>query len=229
MRCLDAVNRPIRYSNRRSHGLDGEVRKAEKRLVLTDFVAISPFDDVFCITPKRYPDDRGYLSETYRKDILLSQGIDIAFVQDNQSLSRHAGTIRGLHFQRPPHAQAKLVRCLSGAILDVVVDLRRGSPHFGAHASVKIDAESGAQLFVPVGFAHGFCTLTPDCLVHYKMSRHYVPDAEGGILWNDPALAIDWPVDASSARLSPKDEILPTLAKLQSPFVFSDSVKEELP
>ena len=170
------------------------------------------------LVPKRFGDDRGWFSETYSVRTFARLGIDIAFVQDNHSLSRPVGTLRGLHFQTPPHAQAKLVRCVRGRILDVAVDLRRSSPTFGRHVSAELSVANGEQLFIPVGFAHGFVTFEPDTEVIYKVTDFYAPDCDGGIRWNDPAIGIDWPLPASGPVLSPKDEKLPFLKDFESPF-----------
>ncbi|MGL4975872.1 MAG: dTDP-4-dehydrorhamnose 3,5-epimerase, partial [Bosea sp. (in: a-proteobacteria)] len=140
--------------------------------------------------------------------------IDVAFTQDNEAFSSERGTVRGLHFQHAQHAQAKLMRCVVGAIFDVAVDLRVSSPHFGKAVSATLTAEAGEQLFIPEGFAHGYCTLTSDTLVAYKVSGTYQPQAEGGLLWNDPALAIDWPVTATEAILKERDRSWPRLAEL---------------
>lgn len=164
---------------------------------------------VWLITPKRHEDRRGSFTETYSSRALAELGIDCVFVQDNQSHSRAAGTLRGLHFQRPPKAQGKLVRVLRGRILDVCVDLRRSSPHFGGHVAAELSAREGNQIFVPAGFAHGFCTLEPDTEIAYKVDEHYAPDHDDGIAWNDPALAIDWPVTEADIVISPKDAGLP--------------------
>ena len=164
---------------------------------------------VWLITPIRHDDQRGSFTETYSRRAFAELGIDCAFVQDNQSLSRLPGTVRGLHFQRPPMAQGKLVRVLRGSILDVCVDLRKSSPSFGRHVTAELSAEEGNQIFVPAGFAHGFCTREPETEVSYKVDAFYAPDQEDGILWNDPALAIDWPVTASDVAISPKDAALP--------------------
>lgn len=170
--------------------------------------------DVKIVRTKRFSDGRGYFCETFRRLAFAEKGILHDFVQDNQSGSERIGTVRGLHFQRPPFAQAKLIRVLSGAILDVVVDLRRSSPTFGKHVSAKLDSEGDEQLFVPKGFAHGFCTLQPRTVVFYKVDQVYSPDHEGGLYWADPDLAIDWPVTASEAQVSPKDRTLPTFEQL---------------
>lgn len=164
---------------------------------------------VWLITPKRHEDQRGSFTETYSSRAFAELGIDCVFVQDNQSHSRAAGTLRGLHFQRPPKAQGKLVRVLRGRILDVCVDLRRSSPSFGRHVAAELSARDGNQIYVPAGFAHGFCTLEPDTEIAYKVDEHYAPDHDDGIAWNDPTLAIDWPVSSSDIVISPKDAALP--------------------
>jgi dTDP-4-dehydrorhamnose 3,5-epimerase len=170
--------------------------------------------DVKRIVPKRFGDVRGWFSETFRADTMARAGIDTQFVQDNQSFSAPKGTIRGLHFQLAPRAQAKLIRVLQGAILDVAVDIRSGSPTFGRHVAVTLDAETGEQLFVPHGFAHGFCTLTPDVMVAYKVDDYYSPEHDRALAWDDPALGIAWPVTGAAAILSDKDRRAPRLAEL---------------
>jgi dTDP-4-dehydrorhamnose 3,5-epimerase len=174
--------------------------------------------DVKIIRTERLRDARGYFCETFQRSAFAEKGILHDFVQDNQSSSDRVGTVRGLHFQRPPFAQAKLIRVLSGAILDVVVDLRRLSPTFGKHVSVKLDSESDEQLFVPKGFAHGFCVLQPRTVVFYKVDQVYSPSHDGGLYWADAELAIEWPVTISEAQVSPKDRMLPTLGQLGSDF-----------
>ena len=174
------------------------------------------------IVPKRFGDHRGYFAEMYSRARFAELGLDAAFVQDNESLSATLGTIRGLHFQRPPHAQAKLIRCVLGKLLDVAVDIRRGSPTFGQHVAEVLSADNGHQLYIPKGFAHGFATLTPDCLVQYKVDDVYAPDCDAGLAFDDPALDIDWQVDPATATLSDKDRKHPTLAELDSPFVYEE-------
>ncbi|MDP6951657.1 MAG: dTDP-4-dehydrorhamnose 3,5-epimerase [Alphaproteobacteria bacterium] len=173
------------------------------------------------IRPRVFRDSRGCFSETYRSDSYAQAGIDTAFVQDNLSLSPTPGTVRGLHFQLPPHAQAKLVSVASGRVLDVALDLRRGSPTFAQHVAVELSAADGEQLFVPEGFAHGFCSLAPDTRVTYKVSAFYAPDHEAGLRWDDPTLGIVWPVAAADALLSDKDLALPALAAFETPFVYA--------
>ncbi|GAU80584.1 dTDP-4-dehydrorhamnose 3,5-epimerase [Bosea sp. BIWAKO-01] len=172
------------------------------------------------VRPRRFGDERGYLMETYSRELFAAAGIAPDFIQDNQSRSAQAGTVRGLHYQAAPAAQAKLVRVLKGAIFDVAVDLRRGSPHCGLWCGTLLNADSDEQIFVPRGFAHGFCTLEPDTEVAYKVDAPYAPQSEGGLFWADPALAIDWPVVSGAATLSEKDAKLPGFAGFTSPFVY---------
>lgn len=175
-------------------------------------------DGVLIITPRRFDDDRGYFSETFNARVFKEAGVDIDFVQDNQSLSIEKGTIRGLHFQAPPFAQAKLVRVLAGAVLDVAVDARKASPTYGRHIKAKITAECGAQVYVPEGFLHGFLTLQPNTIVAYKVNNFYDKNSDGAVLWNDPDLAIDWGVGPDVAKLSQKDAAAQSWAAFQSPF-----------
>ena len=170
------------------------------------------------IEPRRFTDRRGYFVETWNRKALAEAGVAVDFVQDNASYSRDAGTIRGLHFQRLPAAQAKLVRVVRGAVFDVAVDLRRASPSFGRFVSAVLTAERGEQLFVPVGFAHGFCTLEPDTEVAYKVSDHYSPEHDAGIAWDDPELGVPWPLSGGAPVLSDKDLQLPRLADVPSVF-----------
>lgn len=172
---------------------------------------------VVILTPKRFGDDRGHFSETYNRQTLAGLGIDTAFVQDNQSLSRQVNTIRGLHFQRPPHAQAKLVRVLQGRIFDVAVDARKGSPTYGQWVGVELSAEDGRQLLIPAGFLHGFATREPDTVVFYKCSDVYAPACDGGIRWDDPTIGIDWGLTGDPV-LSAKDMVAPLFADFDSPF-----------
>jgi len=169
------------------------------------------------LRPKRFEDERGWFSETFREQALADAGIAMRFVQDNQSLSRLAGTVRGLHFQTPPFAQAKLVRVIRGAILDVAVDLRRNSPTRGRHVAVELSAATGEQLLVPEGFAHGFVTREPDTEVLYKVSAPYAPAHDAGLRWNDPDLAIDWKIEGFAPRLSARDKALPLLRDMPDP------------
>ena len=173
---------------------------------------------VLVLTPRRFGDARGWFSETYNAPAWRKAGVEIDFVQDNHSFSVRQGTLRGLHFQAPPHAQHKLVRCTRGRIWDVAVDFRQGSQTFGRWAGAELTAEKGEQIFVPAGFLHGFVTLTPDCEVVYKVSDLYAPESDGGVIWNDPDLGIDWPIDETQLKLSDKDAKLPRLADIDSPF-----------
>ncbi len=174
--------------------------------------------DLLLITPKRHGDDRGWFSEVFREDLFRREVGDVRFVQHNRSYSKPKGTVRGLHFQLEPRAQGKLVSCPRGRVLDVAVDLRRSSPSYGRHVVVELTAENGRQLWIPTGFAHGFCTLEEDCELAYLVTDYYSPEHDRGLAWNDPALGIDWPVTAESAVLSPKDTRQPSLAELGDVF-----------
>jgi dTDP-4-dehydrorhamnose 3,5-epimerase len=180
------------------------------------------------ITPKRFGDARGFFAEVYNRRHLAEHGIDLDFVQDNVSLSRSPGTLRGLHFQTPPFAQAKLVSVLHGAVLDVAVDLRRGSPTLGRHVAARLSAAAGNMLFVPVGFAHGFLTLEPDTLFTYKVSNYYAPEHDRGIRWDDPRLAIDWGIAPDQVTLSDKDRRLPAFNPAAPYFADDPSADGEL-
>ena len=173
---------------------------------------------VLILTPRRFADARGFFSETWNRSTLAAAGIELDFVQDNHSLSRARGTIRGLHFQRPPRAQDKLVRVVRGAILDVAVDARAGSPTFGKWVGVELSAEDGRQLLVPRGFLHGFCTLTDDTEVLYKCTDTYAPDCDGAVRFDDPDLGIDWGIDPAAAVLSDKDRAAPLWRDFVTPF-----------
>lgn len=174
--------------------------------------------DVKRITPKRFADSRGYFCETYNARAFLEAGLANKFVQDNESFSLRKNTVRGLHYQRPPFAQAKLVRVLTGAILDVAVDARKASGTYGKWVSARLDAEHGAMLFVPAGFLHGFITLEPETRVAYKVDDFYDKASDGAVLWNDPDLGIDWGEGAQSAVLSEKDATAQSWATFKSPF-----------
>ncbi len=177
-------------------------------------------DGVRVITPRWFDDARGAFCETYNRQTLAGHGLDVEFVQDNHSVSRQAGTVRGLHFQTPPAAQAKLVRVVAGAIWDVAVDIRRGSSSYGQWVGVDLSAENGRQIFIPAGFLHGFVTRTPNAQVVYKCSHVYAPDAEGSVRFDDPDLGIDWGIPADQAVLSDKDAAAPSFAALDSPFIY---------
>jgi dTDP-4-dehydrorhamnose 3,5-epimerase len=171
------------------------------------------------ITPRRLSDERGYFAELYRVDAFAREAGDVAFVQENESLSERAGTLRGLHFQSEPHAQGKLVRCTAGALFDVAVDLRPGSPTFGQWAGVELSAANGRQLWIPAGFAHGFCTLEPRTVITYKVTAYYSAAHDKGIAWDDPDIAVAWPDIADPATLSPKDRVQPRLAQLSGDLI----------
>lgn len=170
------------------------------------------------VVPRKISDSRGHFSETWNQRDFADAGIEVDFVQDNVSLSRAAGTVRGLHYQKPPMVQAKLVRAVRGSLFDVAVDLRRASPTYGRHVSAILTGERGEQLFIPAGFAHGFCTLEPDTEVAYKISGFYSREHDTGIFWNDPDIGIDWPLQGREPVLSEKDRHLPRLAEAGSPF-----------
>jgi dTDP-4-dehydrorhamnose 3,5-epimerase len=174
--------------------------------------------EIKLISAPRFRDQRGYFAETYVRRDFAAAGIPHEFVQDNESLSRAPGTVRGMHFQIPPIAQAKLIRVLTGRIFDACVDLRRSSPRYGRHTTVELSAESGDQLIVPAGFAHGFCTLERDTTVLYKVDAVYSAEHDRGIDWSDPALAIPWPIGKDAAIVSAKDAALPRLADMPAYF-----------
>jgi dTDP-4-dehydrorhamnose 3,5-epimerase len=174
--------------------------------------------DILVLKPKRHGDDRGFFSETYNRQALAEAGVMLDFVQDNHAHSACRGTVRGIHFQLPPFAQAKLIRVVRGAIFDVAVDLRRGSPSYGQHVAVELSAGAWNQILIPMGFGHGLCTLTDDTEVLYKVSDYYAPNHDRGVLWNDSDLGIDWPVGADEAILSEKDRRQPRLRNLPSCF-----------
>jgi dTDP-4-dehydrorhamnose 3,5-epimerase len=180
--------------------------------------------DVFLLHPKRFGDSRGWFTEVYSESRFAKIVIEGHFVQDNHSLSVPSGTLRGLHYQAPPFGQAKLVRCIRGSIFDVAVDLRKGSPTYGEWLGAELSAENGNQLFIPVGFAHGFVTLEPSTEVTYKVSNLYAPTHDGGIRWSDPAIGIDWPLAVGmEPALSSKDETQPLLESFDSPFDYDGS------
>jgi dTDP-4-dehydrorhamnose 3,5-epimerase len=174
--------------------------------------------EVRLIRTRTFADHRGFFRETWNRAAFAEAGIHLDFVQDNHSGSTAIGTVRGLHFQAPPHAQDKLVRVIRGRILDVAVDLRRSSATFGQWVAAELSAAGAEQLLVPIGFAHGFCTLEADTEVLYKVSAGYAPEADLGIAWNDPDIGVAWPVEAAKAVLSAKDAALPRLRDIASPF-----------
>lgn len=173
---------------------------------------------VVIVTPQRHGDARGWFSEVFREDLFRRQVGDVRFVQHNQSYSKPKSTVRGLHFQLEPHAQGKLVRCPRGRVLDVAVDLRASSATFGRHVAIELSAENGRQLWMPSGFAHGFCTLEDNCELSYLATDYYSPEHDRGLAWNDPALGIAWPVAEADAVLSAKDQRQPKLSELGKVF-----------
>jgi len=178
--------------------------------------------EVVEIVPRRFGDERGWFSEVFKLSAMAENGIEIPWVQDNQSFSAPVGTVRGLHFQAPPFAQDKLVRVLRGAIFDVAADIRAGSPTYGCWAGLTLSAEQGNQLLIPAGFAHGFMTLAPDTEVIYKVSAPYAPESEGALLWNDADIGIAWPDIGAEATLSPKDAAAPLLRDHQPVFHYEE-------
>jgi dTDP-4-dehydrorhamnose 3,5-epimerase len=186
-----------------------------------DIIAAEGLPAVRVIRPYRHQDARGYFSEVWREDAMRQAGIDVRFVQENHTLSRIKGTIRGLHFQIGPAAQGKLVRCVRGSIFDVAVDIRRGSPTFGRHVSLILSTENWKQLYVPIGFAHGYCTLEPETEVTYKVTAYYDPASERGLAWDDPEIGIAWPVDGEKAVLVSRDRLYPRLSELSDVFTYA--------
>ncbi|MFN4156377.1 MAG: dTDP-4-dehydrorhamnose 3,5-epimerase [Paracoccaceae bacterium] len=179
-------------------------------------VKTTPLPGVLLLTPRRFGDARGWFSESWNAERMAAAGLDLAFVQDNHSFSAEPGTLRGLHFQKPPRAQDKLVRCTRGAIFDVAVDARRGSPTYGNWTGAELTAENGHQLLVPKGFLHGFVTLVADTEVQYKCTDGYAPDCDGAVLWN--SCGIDWPLPGTEPVLSDKDRAAQPFADFDSPF-----------
>lgn len=177
--------------------------------------------EVLHLRAARHGDARGWFSETFNEAAFRAAGVPAEFVQDNHSRSAEAGTLRGLHYQSPPHAQGKLLRCVRGRLLDVIVDIRAGSPRFGQHTAFELDEAGGAQVYVPEGFAHGFCTLEPGTEVIYKVTRYYAPEHDFGIAFDDPALGIRWPFPAEALTLSARDRKHPRLAAAPPHFAFA--------
>jgi dTDP-4-dehydrorhamnose 3,5-epimerase len=177
-------------------------------------------EGVFLLTPKRFGDARGFFSESWSRRAMAEHGLDIPWVQDNHSLSVQPGTVRGLHFQSPPHAQAKLVRCGRGALFDVAVDIRRGSPSYGQWVGYELSFENGHQLLIPAGFLHGFATRAPDTEIIYKCSDYYAPECDGAVRFDCPQIGIDWGLGDLEPVLSEKDAAAPGLADFKSPFVY---------
>ncbi len=172
------------------------------------------------VTPTRLGDHRGYFSEVFKDGWFRENVADVTFVQENESLSATVGTVRGLHFQLDPFAQGKLVRCLAGRIFDVAVDIRLGSPTYGQWYGCELSMENGEQLWIPTGFAHGFVTLVPDCVISYKVTAPYSAVSDRGLLWNDPEIGIEWPMPVDNVVLSDKDKVQPRLADLPPCFKY---------
>ena len=177
--------------------------------------------EVVILEPKVYQDDRGYFFEAFSEEVFSHLVTPTHFVQDNESQSSY-GVVRGLHFQAPPHAQAKLVRVVKGSVLDVAVDLRKGSPSYGTHVAVELSEENHRMLFIPRGFAHGFSVLSPDAIFQYKCDNYYAPQSEGAVAWDDPTLSIDWRVPTPDVILSAKDAHHPCLDEFDTPFIYGE-------
>ena len=186
-------------------------------------IADMAIPEVKRLAPRRFADARGFFAETWSAARMRAAGLDLAFCQDNHSYSAAAGTVRGLHYQAPPMAQAKLVRVARGAVRDIAVDVRRGSPSFGAWVAEELSAENGVQLLVPRGFLHGFVTLVPDTDVLYKVDAPYAPDCDGAVRFDDPDLGIDWGIDPALAVLSEKDAAAPLFRDFVTPFVYGEA------
>jgi dTDP-4-dehydrorhamnose 3,5-epimerase len=180
-----------------------------------------PIEGLFSLTPARHGDSRGFFSEVYRREILAAEGIEAEFVQENHVYSAKRGVLRGLHFQIPPYAQGKLVRCARGAILDVAVDIRAGSPTFGRHTVQELSATNWKQLWIPPGFAHGYLVLEAPCEVIYKVTQYWTPHSERGVAWDDPTIAIDWGMPQTELTLAEKDRANPRLAELEPVFQYA--------
>ena len=177
--------------------------------------------EIVILEPKVYQDDRGYFFEAFSEEVFSRLVTPTHFVQDNESRSSY-GVVRGLHFQAPPYAQAKLVRVVKGSVLDVVVDLRKGSPSYGTHVAVELSEENHRMLFIPRGFAHGFSVLSPDAIFQYKCDNYYAPQSEGAVAWDDPILSIDWRVPTPDVSLSTKDAYHPCLDEFNTPFIYGE-------
>jgi dTDP-4-dehydrorhamnose 3,5-epimerase len=177
-------------------------------------------EGVLLLTPARFGDERGFFSESWNRKRMEAAGLAVEFVQDNHSLSVQAGTVRGLHFQTPPHAQAKLVRCGRGCLYDVAVDIRKGSPSYGHWIGVELSAQNGKQLLIPEGFLHGFVTREANTEIIYKCSDYYAPDCDRSVRFDDPEIGVDWGILPELAVLSEKDRTAPTLAECSSPFIY---------
>lgn len=183
-----------------------------------EFKRIEALPDLILVEARQFADERGWFMETYKKTPFADAGIEATFVQDNHSLSRRKGTLRGLHYQNPPKAQGKLVRCIRGRIFDVAVDIREGSPHYADWFGIELGADGGCQLWVPPGFAHGFCTLEPDTEVQYKVTAEYDPELDSGFAWDDPEIGIDWPIE--SPVLNNQDREVPVLSDSDADFEY---------
>lgn len=183
-------------------------------------IETTDIEGLLIVRPKKFGDERGFFSEVFKQEALRAAGSDIVWTQDNHAFSAARGVLRGLHFQAPPFAQAKLIRVVRGAIYDVAVDIRTGSPTYGRHVGLELSTDNWLQLMVPAGFAHGYCTLTENTEVIYKVSAPYAPQCEGGLSWSDPALELRWPIATRDVQANDRDMNWPHLRDLQSPFVY---------
>lgn len=188
----------------------------------------TPIPDLLILTPRRFGDNRGFFCESWNSKRMSEHGVDLDFVQDNHSFSTTVNTVRGLHFQSPPYAQDKLVRCGRGVLFDVAVDIRKGSPTYGQWFGAELSFENGRQLLIPKGFLHGFSTRAPDTEICYKCTDYYAPECDGGVRWNDPDIAIDWGL-TGEAVLSGKDAEAPLLADFDSPFTYDPEQSAGVP
>ena len=186
-------------------------------------IALTKLNGVKIVTPRRFSDSRGFFSESWNYKALAEHGVNLNFVQDNHSMSYEVCTIRGLHYQSPPHAQDKLVRCGRGSLLDIAVDIRIGSPTYGDWVGVELSYENGKQLLIPAGFLHGFITLEPNTEIVYKCTDYYAPECDGAVRFDDPDIGIDWGISPDSAILSEKDQIAPYLRNIESPFIYEQA------
>lgn len=201
-------------------GIDNGASDITGEWIFNVLIEETDLQGVVVLTPKRFGDARGFFCESWSRQRMAEAGFDIDWVQDNHSVSAQVGTVRGLHFQSPPHAQAKLVRCGRGALFDVAVDIRKGSPTFGQWFGTELSFENGKQLLVPAGFLHGFVTRMPDTEIVYKCSDYYAPECDGAVRFDCPEIGIDWGMNGITPVLSDKDQAAPTLDRFDSPFVY---------
>jgi dTDP-4-dehydrorhamnose 3,5-epimerase len=195
----------------------------DKRFNLSTKITSTLIPDLLILEARQFGDERGFFAETWNSRVLAAAGIDVGFVQDNHSFSVRSGTVRGLHFQAPPHAQAKLVRCGRGRLMDVAVDIRSGSPTYGKWFGVELSFDNGKQLYIPAGFAHGFATLEPATEIVYKCSDYYAPECEGALRFDDPDLGIEWGLSGQPTAISEKDLKASNFKGFESPFIWTET------